>query len=105
MFLVMFCAMKLMIGAGRLHLRAAALVRRMAIRVSTSGDWMSAGRPHSKRETRRASSFWISEARRSLEWTICLPDSKRSLKVWKNSSWIRSLLARNWTSSRSRTSA
>ena len=71
------------------------------MRVSRSGAWMSAGRPHSKRETSRASSFWISLARRSLERTICLPDSNRSLNVWKNSSWMRSLPARNWTSSRS----
>ncbi len=45
----------------------------MARRVSKSGAWMSAGRPHSNRETSRDSIFWISLARRSLERTICLP--------------------------------
>jgi hypothetical protein len=35
----------------------------------------------------------ISLAGRSLERTTCLPDSKTSLNVWKNSSWMRSLPA------------
>jgi hypothetical protein len=42
---------------------------------------------------------------RSLERTICLWPSKRVLKVWKNSSWERSLPAKNWMSSMRRRSA
>jgi len=37
--------------------------------------------------------------------TICFCDSYRALKVWKNSSWVASLVARNWMSSMSRRSA
>lgn len=63
----------------------------MARRVSRSGIWISVTMPHWKRETRRASSLAISEAGRSEQRMIWRWDSKRSLKVWKNSSWIRSL--------------
>ena len=50
-------------------------LRRMAIRVSRSGGWMSVMRPHSKRERSRASSVAISFGGRSEEITIWLPAS------------------------------
>jgi hypothetical protein len=50
-------------------------LRRMAMRVSRSGAWMSVIRPHSKRERRRASSVAIARGGRSDEITICLPAS------------------------------
>ena len=60
-------------------------------------------RPPSKRLRRRSSSVGMSLGGRSLLTTICFL-SKRALKVWKNSSWVWSLPARNWMSSMSRTS-
>ena len=49
--------------------------RRIAIRVSRSGGWMSVISPHSNRERNRASSVAISFGGRSDESTIWLPDS------------------------------
>src|SRR5438067_13446619 len=46
----------------------------------------------------------ISFGGRSEEITIWRLSSCRELKVWKNSSWVRSLPARNWISSTSNTS-
>ena len=40
----------------------------------------------------------------SAEMTIWRPWSTRALKVWKNSPWVESLPAMNWTSSISMTS-
>ena len=74
------------------------------MRVSRSGGWMSVISPHSKRERSRSSSVWMSRGGRSELITICRPASWSELKVWKNSSWIRSLCSKNWTSSISRTS-
>ena len=50
-------------------------LRRIAIRVSRSGGWMSVIRPHSKRERSRSSRVEISRGGRSLEITICEPAS------------------------------
>ena len=49
--------------------------RRIAMRVSRSGGWMSVMRPHSNRERRRSSSVAISFGGRSDEMTICRPAS------------------------------
>ena len=46
-------------------------LRRIAMRVSRSGGWMSVIRPHSKRLRSRASSVAISRGGRSEEMTIC----------------------------------
>src|SRR4029077_12158414 len=66
-----------------------------AMRVSMSGGSNSVVNPHLKRETRRCSRLTISLAGRSLESTICFRPSNSVLKVWKNSSWERSLPAKN----------
>ena len=50
-------------------------LRRMAMRVSRSGGWMSVMRPHSKRLRSRSSSVAISRGGRSLDMTICEPAS------------------------------
>ena len=50
-------------------------LRRIAMRVSRSGGWMSVISPHSKRERRRSSSVEISRGGRSDEITICEPAS------------------------------
>ena len=54
---------------------------------------------------RRSSSCVISRGGRSEVSTICLPDSYRVLKVWKNSSCVWILPAMNWISSTSSTVA
>ena len=71
------------------------------MRVSRSGAVRSAMSPHSKRLRSRSSSVAISFGGRSDESTICLPSSWIALKVWKNSSCVRSLSAMNWMSSMS----
>ena len=77
----------------------------MATRVSMSGGWISAVRPHSKRETRRVSRFGDLAGRPIAgEHDLFMP-VEEVLKVWKNSSCERSLPARNWMSSISSTSA
>ena len=50
-------------------------LRRIAIRVSRSGGWMSVIRPDSNRERSRSSSVAISWGGRSDEITTWLPDS------------------------------
>ena len=50
-------------------------LRRIAMRVSRSGGWMSVIRPHSNRERSRSSSVEISRGGRSLDMTICRPAS------------------------------
>ncbi len=50
-------------------------LRRIAMRVSRSGGWMSVIRPHSNRERRRSSSVAISFGGRSDEITIWRPAS------------------------------
>jgi hypothetical protein len=67
-------------------------LRRIARRVSRSGGWTSVMRPHSKRVRRRSSSWPICLGGRSEEITICFSALCRALKVWKNSSWVRSLV-------------
>ena len=69
------------------------------MRVSRSGGWMSVVSPHSNRERSRSSSVAMSRGGRSELMMICRPASWSELKVWKNSSWIRSLCSKNWTSS------
>ena len=61
-------------------------------------------RPHSKRLCRRSSRVGIWRGGQSLEITICFWASWSALKMWKNSSWVRSLPAMNWMSSTSSTS-
>ncbi len=63
-----------------------------------SGALMSVTSPHSKRDTSR-SSRPISLGGRSEVSTICRWASCSALKVWKNSSWVRSFPSRNWMSS------
>ena len=74
------------------------------MRVSSSGGWTSVIRPHSKRLRSRSSRVTSCLGGRSLESTICLLALCSVLKVWKNSSCVDSLLARNWMSSTSRMS-
>ena len=50
-------------------------LRRMAMRVSRSGGWMSVISPHSNRDRRRASRVAISRGGLSDEMMIWLPDS------------------------------
>jgi hypothetical protein len=50
-------------------------LRRIAIRVSRSGGWMSVIRPHSKRDRSRSSSVEISRGGRSELITIWRPAS------------------------------
>ena len=82
----------------------AAFLRRIAIRVSSSGGWMSVVRPHSNRVRIRSSRVSSRLGGRSDDTTICLFALWRVLKVWKNSSWVPSLPSRNWMSSTSSTS-
>ena len=65
---------------------------------------MSAISPHSNRFLSRSSKPGISLGNLSEVMMICLRDSYRELKVWKNSSWVLSLPAMNCTSSRINTS-
>jgi len=83
---------------------ASAFFLRIATFVSRSGDWMSAMRPHSKRERNRSSRDGISCGGQSLLMTICFCASYRALNVWKNSFCVPSLPARNWMSSTRSTS-
>ena len=82
----------------------AAFFCRIAMRVSRSGGWMSASRPHSKRVRIRSSSVASCRGERSELITICLFALCSVLKVWKNSSCVRSRFSRNWMSSISRMS-
>ena len=84
---------------------ASALFLMIATRISKSGGWMSAMRPHSKRFLSRSVSFGISLGGLSDESTICLPSSVKELNVWKNSSSIEFLPAMNWMSSTKSASA
>src|SRR5271165_1945631 len=63
--------------------------------LASSGGCNSVVNPHSRRETRRCSKLAISLGGRSLESTICFRPSNSVLNVWKNSSWDRSLPAKN----------
>ena len=81
-----------------------ALERKIAIRVSNSGGWISAINPHSKRERKRSSNVTNDLGGRSEEMTICLFCPCNVLKVWKNSSCVDSFPAMNWMSSIRRTS-
>src|SRR5437660_1366230 len=97
-------AMKFKTSSGIRPPLSPSLEWRIASRVSKSGGWMSAMRPHTNLERNRSSSVGISLGGRSDEMTICLLISCSALKVWKNSSLVRSLPARNCTSSISSTS-
>ena len=57
-----------------------------------------------ERSRSRSSSASMSRGRRSEVRTSWAPAPCSALKVWKNSCSVRALLARNWTSSTSRTS-
>ncbi len=82
----------------------AAFFDRIAILVSRSGGVTSVIRPHSNRLRSRSSSAESCLGERSEEMTICFSVSCSTLKVWKNSSWVRSLFSRNWMSSTRSTS-
>ena len=97
-------AMNSSTSGGALSCSCTAFLRRIAIRVSSSGGWTSVIRPHSKRLRSRSSRVTSCLGGRSEESTICLLALCRVLKVWKNSSCVDSLLARNWMSSTSRMS-
>ena len=73
-------------SSGAFNLSCAAFLRRIAIRVSNSGGWISVIKPHSKRERNRSSKVVSCFGGRSLEITICLLALYKVLKVWKNSS-------------------
>ena len=91
MFVRTLLAMKRATFSGISTRSASAFLRRMATLVSMSGGWMSAIKPHSKRLWRRSSRVGICRGGQSLEITICFWPSWRALKMWKNSSWVRSL--------------
>ena len=74
------------------------------MRVSRSGGWTSVIRPHSKRLRIRSSKPCSCLGGRSEVMTTCLFALCSVLKVWKNSSCVRSAPCRNWMSSISRTS-
>lgn len=97
-------AMNSRTSGGALSCSCTAFFLRIAIRVSSSGGWTSVVRPHSKRLRSRSSSVTSCLGGRSEESTICLFALCSVLKVWKNSSCVDSLLARNWMSSTSRMS-
>jgi len=65
---------------------------------------MSAKSPHSNLDFNLSSKNGISLGGLSLDKIICFLSSYKVLKVWKNSSWILSLPAINWTSSTNKTS-
>ncbi len=83
-------AMKRATFSGSSTRSASAFLRRMATFVSMSGDWMSAIRPHSKRLWRRSSMVGICRGGQSELTTICFCESCSALKMWKNSSCVRS---------------
>ena len=70
---------------------ASAFFLRIATFVSRSGGWMSAIRPHSKRDRSRSSRDGISRGGQSLLMTSCFWASKSELNVWKNSVCVPSL--------------
>ena len=72
--------------------------------VSRSAAEISAIIPHSSRLRRRSSSAGMALGGRSLVMTTWCPCWWRSLKVWKNSSWVSSLPPINWMSSMRRRS-
>ncbi|CFS35262.1 Uncharacterised protein [Mycobacterium tuberculosis] len=63
-----------------------AFLRKMAMRVSSSGGCTSVISPHSKRVLSRSSRVASCLGGRSDEMTICLLALCKVLKVWKNSS-------------------
>ena len=68
-------------SSGAFNLSCAAFLRRIAIRVSSSGGWMSVIKPHSNRERSRSSKVVSCFGGRSLEITICLLALYKVLKV------------------------
>jgi hypothetical protein len=97
-------AMNSSTSPGTANRSCAAFLRRMAMRVSSSGGWMSVISPHSNRVRIRSSRVSRRFGGRSEDTTICLLALWRVLKVWKNSSCVPSLPSRNWMSSTSSTS-
>ena len=91
-------------SGGGLMPSCAAFLRRIAMRVSRSGAWTSLIRPHSNRVRSRSSSEFSCRGDLSELMTICLLALCSVLKVWKNSSCVRSARSRNWMSSISSTS-
>ena len=92
-------------SSGSLTPSTSDFLSRMAILVSRSGGWISAISPHSNRDRSRSSRPGMSFGGESLEITICFWCVCSSLKVWKNSSCVRSLFPSSWMSSISSTSA
>ena len=81
-----------------------AFLRRIAMRVSRSGGWTSQMRPHSNRDRSRSSNPDSCFGGRSEVMTTCFVALCSALKVWKNSSCVCTLPARNWMSSMRSTS-
>ena len=65
-------AMNSSTSSGAFIRSSAAFLRRIAIRVSSSGGWMSVVRPHSNRVRMRSSRVSSRFGGRSEEMTICL---------------------------------
>ena len=59
-------------SSGAFKRSCAAFLRKIAIRVSNSGGWISVIKPHSNRERSRSSNVANCFGGRSLEITICL---------------------------------
>src|SRR5690554_5821805 len=94
-----FCAIKKAASLLSFTLACSAFFIRMATRVSSSGGSTITVRPQPNRDFSRSSIYTISFGKRSQVTITCWPPSSKALKVWKNSSWERSLRAKNWISS------
>ena len=103
-FDLMFIAMYLITSLSISYPSFSSFLWRIAIRVSKSGEEISAISPHSNRERSLASSVSISFGGLSEEIMICFLFPCRSLNVWKNSSCVASFPIINWISSIRRTS-
>ena len=104
MFREILLAMYSSTSAGTVIPSWSVLRRRMAIRVSRSGGWMSVVSPQPNRVRMRSSKSLSLFGAMSEVMTICLLALCRVLKVWKNSSCVCTLPDRNWMSSTSSTS-
>ena len=91
------CAARRARAAGRPRRRRSARAGRPGC--GGPGASTSTVRPHSKRSRRRCSRRSSEPGGRSLDSTICLPAANSALKVWTNSSSVRGLPSRTWTSS------
>ena len=99
-----FCAIYSMTWSSIWYPSSSSFFRRIAIRVSKSGEEISTINPHSNLERSRSSRISISFGGLSEEIIICFLAPCRALKVWKNSSWVDSFPIINCISSISSTS-